>query len=111
MQRSILSDIKKLVAPDTGDEFNDELVMHINDAIETLVQNGACPKGSHIDGNSETWSDIFADRGIVSKAKAFIYFEVRLSFDPPPSSYAIESLRKKSAEALWRINHDADYED
>ena len=110
MYRSILNDVKKMLGPDNDTVFDEELIMFINNELETLSQVGACPKGSCITSNLNTWSDIFDDQGIVSKAKAFIFYEVKLSFDPPQSSFAIESFKKKADEALWRINHDADFE-
>lgn len=104
----ILSDIKKMLGPDTDDVFDDEITIHINAALSTLAQIGACPEGSMIVGNSTQWEDVFENPDAASKAKTYIYYKTRLGFDPPQSSYAIESMKALADEELWRINDFVD---
>ena len=110
MNTSILDSIKKLLGPESDDSFDQDIIIHINSALVTLAQNGACEKNSAITGSEETWSDVFPSQDIASKAKTYIYYKVRLGFDPPQSSFAIESMKALAEEELWRINSDADYD-
>jgi len=110
MSDSILETIRKMIGPDTNTEFDDDLIVHINAALATLAQVGACPKRSAITGDSDTWQDIFRDSEIADKARLYIYYKVRLGFDPPQSSFAAESMKTMAEEELWRINSDAEYD-
>lgn len=105
---SILLDIKKMLGPDTDDVFDQEIIIHINAALATLAQVGACPEGSMIINDQEQWEDIFTIPDAAAKAKPFIYYKTRLGFDPPQSSYAIESMKALADEELWRINDFVD---
>lgn len=101
---SILADIKKMLGPDSYEGFDSEIIIHINDALSTLSQNGACSEDAVITGDTEVWSNFFSSPAVISKAKTFVYYKARLGFDPPTSSYAIESLKSLADEALWRVN-------
>ncbi len=100
-----------MLGPDLDPTFDTEIMIHINAALTTLAQVGACAKGSLIMDENATWGSIFPTQGIMSKARTYIYYRVRLGFDPPQSSYAIENMNKLADEELWRINHYTDYED
>lgn len=105
---SILADIKKMLGPDTDDAFDTDIVIHINAALSSLAQVGACPEGSRIMGDDETWDSVFSIPDAESKAKLYIYYKTRLGFDPPQSSYAVESMKALADEELWRINDFVD---
>lgn len=111
MSASILETIKKMIGADVNDVFDEDIIIHINSALATLAQVGACPKGSMITGSTETWADIFGNPLIGAKVKTYIYYKVRLGFDPPQSSFAGESIKALAEEELWRINSEADYDD
>lgn len=36
--------------------------------------------------------------------QSYIFFEVRLMFDPPTTSFTIESYRKLADQLKWRLN-------
>lgn len=111
MSASIFESIKTMLGPDIDNSFDQDILIHINSALASLAQVGACPKGSMISGATETWSTIFSSQAIAAKAKVYIYYKVRLGFDPPQNSFAIESMKSLADEELWRINSDADYDD
>ena len=104
---SILSDIKKMLGPDTDEVFDQEIIIHINAALATLAQIGACNEDAEITG-TETWDDVFSNPAAAKKSKTYIYYKTRLGFDPPQSSYAIESMKALADEELWRINDFVD---
>ena len=40
----------------------------------------------------------------LNMVRPYVYLKVRLAFDPPTTSYLIESLRKQAEEMEWRMN-------
>lgn len=105
---SILTSIKRLLG--LGAEytnFDDELVMHINSVLFTLAQIGVGPStGFSIVDATETWDDYL---GLdlppeLEAIKMYIYFKVRLSFDPPSSTFLLESIQRQISELEFRIN-------
>jgi hypothetical protein len=40
----------------------------------------------------------------LNSVKSYVYVRVRLLFDPPATSYAIEALNKTAQEYEWRLN-------
>jgi hypothetical protein len=110
---SILNSIKKLFGPDAEyTHFDPDLILHINSVFSTLTQLGVGPKqGFSITGVSETWDDFFngiPDVNSLSMVKSYVYLKVRLLFDPPASSAAIESINRQISEYEWRLFVAAD---
>ena len=103
---SILTSIKTLLGVAEGDpNFDQELVMHINSAITVLTQLGVGPNtGFKITGDTEIWEDLIGDKPILESVKTIIYLRVRVSFDPPQTSYQIESFKKQHEELEWRLD-------
>lgn len=105
MDNSILRTIKKLIGlDDTYTVFDQDLIVLINSVFVTLNQLGVGPTDSvfSISDDSAVWSD-FCDTDIMETVKMYIYFRVRLMFDPPTSSYLIESIRREISEAEFRL--------
>lgn len=105
MAESILDSVKKVlgVDPDNTD-FDVDLVMHINSVFSIMHQIGAtAPEGFFILDKVATWEDFLQDRKNVNMVKSYMVGKVRLMFDPPSTSYAIESLTKIVAEMEWRL--------
>lgn len=103
---SILTSIKKLLGISEEDEhFDTDIIIHINSVLMILNQLGVGPaKGFSISGKSEKWSDFIPTDSSIEAVKSYVYLKVRLMFDPPTSSAAIESINKLIAEYEWRIN-------
>lgn len=104
MEESILTSIKKLLGITEDYEiFDQDLIIHINSIFTILNQMGVGPKNAfRITGKNESWSEFIKDKDIES-VKSFVYLRVRLLFDPPASSSAIESINKMISELEWRL--------
>ncbi len=103
---SILTSIKKLLGiEEEYKHFDPDIVMQINSAFGVLTQLGVGPEeGFFIEDEGAVWSDyLFGDRRL-EFVKTYIYLKVRLGFDPPQSSAAIEAINRQISELEWRIN-------
>ncbi len=104
---SILDSVKEALGISADDTaFDSELVLYINAQLSTLRQLGVGPDaGFMIVGNAETWTDFLGDKELkMNDAKTFTIFRVKLAFDPPPTSYAMDALKEQVQEATWRLN-------
>ena len=103
---SILVSIKKMLGIDPNcNAFDAELVMYINSVFPTLSQIGYQPADEFmIESEDSTWEDlVLEDVGIVNLIKTYVYAKVRMLFDPPTSSFVLESLNNQAKEMEWRI--------
>ena len=107
MNSSILDSIKKnlgIVPEYTA--FDDQIILDINAAFSTLHQLGFGPdEGFEITGIDEFWSDIIEEPRF-NFVKSYVCMKVRVMFDPPTSSYALDALNKQIAEYEWRIKSE-----
>lgn len=107
---SILTSIKKLLGIDSEyTHFDPDLVMHINSVFSILTQMGVGPSdGYSIEGAGEKWTEFITDKSCLQLVKSYIYQKVRLMFDPPTSSAAIDSVNQQIKEFEWRLFVAAD---
>ena len=78
---SILQSIKKLLGIAAEyDAFDIDITIHINSVFSILTQLG------------------------VEMVRTYVYLKVRLLFDPPTSSAAIDSASRLISELEWRLN-------
>lgn len=107
MEDSILKSTKKIlgIAADYT-AFDLDVITHINAAFSTLYQLGVGPTtGFGIEDDVATWTDfIEGDISIVNACKTYVYLRVRLLFDPPPTSFALQSMKEQLTEYEWRIS-------
>lgn len=105
MTDSILETIKIALAVTEDTDFDEELCIHINSAINSLIQIGIGPKdGFMITGPSETWVEFLGENNTTKQmAKSYIYMKVKLIFDSPNSSYLTEAIKSQIAEYEWRL--------
>lgn len=105
---SILTSIKKLLGiSEEYDQFDADIIMHINSVFLNLTQLGVGPsKGFFIKDKSAEWSDFVnvEDNAQLQAIKTYVYLKVKLVFDPPLSSSVIESINRQIAELEWRLN-------
>lgn len=107
---SILNSIKKLlgVAPEY-EQYDSDIIMHINSVLMTLTQLGVGPEdGYYITGNTEVWTELVAEAGTIEAVKSYVYLKVRLLFDPPSSGTLVESINRQASELEWRIRERAE---
>jgi hypothetical protein len=103
---SILNSVKKVVGIDADyDAFDVDILMHINTAFSTLNQLGIGPEaGFAIEDDVPTWDAFLGDDPRLNSVKSYVFLRVRLLFDPPATSYAIEAFQKQITEIEWRLN-------
>ena len=100
---SILDSIKKMLGLDEEYEaFDTDIIILINSALMSLNQLGL-PSGIRIDDSLTTWDEITGDRATLEAVKEYVYLKVRIVFDPPTSSYVLDSLKEEIRECEWRI--------
>lgn len=101
---SILTSIKKLLGiPEEYDQFNADLVMHINSVLFILNQMGVTEQFS-ITGDVETWTDLLGDELHDYEAiKSYVHLKVKLLFDPPQSSAVAEAVKNMISELEYRL--------
>ena len=106
MSESILDSTKKtLGVPADYDVFDPDIILHINGVFSVLNQLGIGPdEGFSITDNSATWDTFLGTDPRLNNVKTYMYLKVRLLFDPPGTSYLIESLNKQAKELEWRLN-------
>lgn len=102
---SILTSIKKLLGvSEDYDQFDSDIIMHINSVFSILTQLGVGPsEGYSIDGKYETWDDFVTNDPRLSAIKSYMYLKVRMLFDPPASSALIEAMNRQISELEWRL--------
>lgn len=105
---SILTSVKKMLGIDEScKDFDPELIMHINSVFMILNQLGVGPpEGFAIEDDLDDWTDFLPGSSIrkVEAVKTYVYQKVRLIFDIPQSSAAVEALNRSIAEFEWRLN-------
>ena len=103
---SILTSIKKLLGiTEEYDQFDPDIIMHINSVFMILTQLGVGPaEGFSIEDDTSVWSDFIQDVKKLESVKTYIYLKVKLAFDPPLSSAVIESMNRLINELEWRLN-------
>lgn len=105
-EESILTSIKKLLGlSEDYTEFDVDIVMHINSAFATLHQLGIGPINSlYIEDKTKNWDDFIQGEPNINSVKTYVYFKVRLIFDPPATSFAITSMENMARELEFRLN-------
>ena len=112
-QTVILQDIKKMIGPsEIYDQFDKDLVIHINSVFTILQQLGVGPKTgfSITESGNETWDDFIEgieDTNIFQMVKSYMYLKVRMQFDPPTGSVST-TFQEQIKEYESRLNYAAE---
>lgn len=106
MTDSILDSTKKVLGIEPEyTAFDVDIVMHINTAFATLQQLGLGPdEGFMIEDDEAVWSDFLGADKTLNSVKTYVFMRVKLIFDPPPTSFAIEAMKDQVKELEWRLN-------
>lgn len=101
---SILTSIKKLLGiPEEYEQFDSDLIIHINSVLFILNQMGVTPQFTISDA-SETWNDLLGDELIDYEAiKSYVHLKVKLLFDPPQSGAVAEAIKNMISELEYRL--------
>lgn len=107
---SILISVKKLLGINNMDDFDQDIIIHINSSISILRQLGIGPaKGFMITGKGETYRDYLGeDSQELSMVKQYLYCKVRKIFDPPTSGSVMSALDEQIKELEFRLNFQVD---
>lgn len=106
MADSILKTTKKMLGlGEDNTPFDSEIVMHINSVFTTLSQLGIGPaNGFMIVDDSATWDSFIGQDLNLNQVKTYMGLKVRMTFDPPATSFAIGAFEKQIEELEWRMN-------
>ena len=106
----VLTSIKKLLGiTEEYDQFDQDLIIHINAVLMVLTQIGVGPSnGMIINDSSTTWNDILSDTSNIEAVKTYVYLKVKMIFDPPSSSSVADAMNRSINEYEWRLNINAD---
>lgn len=106
MADSILTSTKKVLGLDESyTAFDADVIMHINSVFSTLNQLGiGPPNGYAIADASATWDAFLGSDLRLNSVKTYVYLRVRLLFDPPTTSYLLQSMQEQIKELEWRLN-------
>ena len=108
---SILTSTKKLSGVgELYDNFDVDLIAYINSVFLVLKQIGVGPvEGFYITDSAATWNQFILDNDVLREAtKSYMAAKVRLQFDPPTSSSAMDALNRTISEFEWRLNVEAE---
>lgn len=112
MKDSILTSIKKLLGiAEENTDFDLDIVTHINTVFMVLKQLGVGPEeGFIIEDKKTRWDDYIEDELVFNTIKSYVYYKVKLLFDPPTNSTVMESTNRVVNELEWRLNLDSESE-
>ena len=109
---SILTSIKKLLGIEEDyEQFDPDIIMHINTVFALLKRMGVGPsKGFSIKDSEAAWEDFMGEdpNPILEPVKTYIYLKVKLIFDPPNSSAVMEAIKENIKELEWSLNFEVD---
>lgn len=107
---SIFDDTKQVLGVGATNAFDTDVLMHLNMALGTLQDIGVGPIAGVVVSDSTTkWSaltDIYGN--FFMMVKTYVYVKTRLTFDPPPTSFAIAAIEKQIEELEFRLNSMAE---
>ena len=104
MDESILESVKlALGVPTDYTAFDNQLILFTNAALSATAQTGVGTENFQITGASSKWSDFLGSKAsALGYTKTLVILRVRLMFDPPQSSGAVESIKEQIREYEWR---------
>lgn len=113
MNDSILNSTKKALGLSADyDVFDPDLIMHINGVFSTLNQIGVGPSnGFMISDEYDDWSTFSVSPVMLNMVKPYIYLRVRMLFDPPGTSFLMNSFEQQIKESEWRLREFAESQD
>lgn len=102
---SILNTIKKLLGVDPSYfQFDVDIIIAINTALNALTQMGVGPKsGFQITGDQEKWKDFIGNDILLNDVKSYIWIKTKNMFDPDLTSSVTEARNNLLKEIEYRI--------
>ena len=105
MSDSVLSSTKQMLGISPEDtSFDVNVIMSINTALTILMDLGLTEVEDQIvTDDIMTWDDLLGGRTDIEYVKTYIYQKVKMIFDPPTSTAAIDAMQRSISELEWRI--------
>lgn len=106
MDEKILVTIKNLLGDviANSSDFDAELIIHINDALNRLNSLGiGVDGGLRITGSAESWRDFTTDETNLPMIQSYVYYKVKIVFDPPEHSYTLNTFEKLIDKYEWLL--------
>ena len=105
MSDSVLLSIKQMLGINPEDtSFDVNVIMSINTALTTLMDLGLTEVEDEIVIDDDmTWDDLLGGRTDIEYVKTYVYQKVKMIFDPPTSTAAIDAMQRSISELEWRI--------
>lgn len=105
----LLSTKKSLGLPEEVEDFDPDIIMCINSALNVLTQLGVGPvKGVSISSKEDTWDLLIGDDPRLNMAKSLVYLRTKVAFDPPTGNAILESYREQIREYECRLSYQVD---
>jgi hypothetical protein len=113
MKDSILLSVKKMLGlTEEYDAFDLDIITHINSVFTILTQIGVGPSnGFMIEDKTAIWTNFIKDMSLYHLVKSYMVLKVRLLFDPPISSAALEYCKTQANEYEWRLKTMAEIQE
>lgn len=104
---SILTLTKKALGiAEEYEQFDPDIIMHINTVFTILNQMGVGPlEGFRIEDSDSTWSEFTDDKVNMESVKSYMELKVKVMFDPSASSVITESMNRIIGELEWRLTN------
>ena len=105
MSDSVLLSIKQMLGISPEDtSFDVNVIMSINTALTTLMDLGLTEvEDEMVIDDDMTWDDLLGGRTDIEYVKTYVYQKVKMIFDPPTSTAAIDAMQRSISELEWRI--------
>ena len=105
MLDSVLSSTKQMLGINVEDDsFDVNVIMAINTALTILFDLGLTEVEDQIIIDDDmTWDDLLGGRTDIEYVKTYVYQKVKMIFDPPTSTAAIDAMQRSISELEWRI--------
>lgn len=114
VETKILNTIKDLL--DVGvddDSFDGVIMLNIDTVFSALYSLGVGPKEAFSlmdfdEPKNVEWSEFLENKKTINMVKSFMYLKVKLLFDPPATSFALQAIQDQIAELEFRLHVEDD---
>ena len=105
MLDSVLLSTKQMLGISPEDtSFDVNVIMSINTALTILMDLGLTEVEDQIVTSDDmTWDELLGERTDIEYVNTYIYQKVKMIFDPPTSTAAIDAMQRSISELEWRI--------
>lgn len=112
MEESILTGTKKILGlAEDYTAFDHDITIFINDALSTAEQAGAGLAFVSIEDATSVWADLGLTPKNLALLKNYVYLKVRMLFDTPPTSFAIDAMKAQIEEKEYRMRTNTEVEE